>query len=427
MLIRLLRESFRREKRQRAAAIAAVALGTSLVTALFSVVLDIGDKMGRELRSFGANLIMLPQSEALTIRISDVDYRPLSNDRFIRQDDLTKIKDIFWRHNVITFAPWLDLPARFENGMTTTLIGTWFNKPFRTKDGETFAVGMKPLRPWWNVEGAWATDEDLDAAMIGEDLARRMGLKPGDRFRIYCKIGERETPLQLLVRGIVSSGGEEDQQVFASLARVQTVVGLHNKVRTVQISALTKPEDGLAKKDPKKMTPEEYDAWYCSPYVSSISFQLKESIPGTEVKPIRRVVETEGVVLGKIKLIVLLVTLASLAAVVLTVASTMTTTVLQRKIEIGLMKAIGASNGNVLMIFFMEALLMGLIGGVLGFALGGIIAQAVGQSVFSSSISPKFVLLPIMLITSGLVTVLASIFPLRSALSIEPAQVLHGK
>src|SRR6201997_4863242 len=99
------------------------------------------------------------------------------------------------------------------------------------------------------------------------------------------------------------------------------------------------------------MTPEVYDRWYCSPYVQSIAYQLQEVVPHSHAEQIRQVAQNEGTVLARIQGLMLLITVASLLASALAVSAAMATTILERRGEVGLMKALGAGNVSVAALF----------------------------------------------------------------------------
>ena len=130
------------------------------------------------------------------------------------------------------------------------------------------------------------------------------------------------------------------------------------------------------------MTPVEYDRWYCSPYISSISHQMQQELPGVEVRAIRQVAEGEGRILTRVGGLMWLVTIAALFAAALAVGATSATTVLERRSEIGLMKALGASHRAVGAFFVAEQLLLALVGGIAGYALGVVLARALGIGIF---------------------------------------------
>ena len=114
MFLRLLFESFRRQKRRKSVALLAIALGMSIATAMIAVGNDIGDKINQELRSLGANLIVTPIEDTLDVNIGGVNLKPASEGAFINEQDLIKIKGIFWGHNIKGYAPFLNAPQKIQ-------------------------------------------------------------------------------------------------------------------------------------------------------------------------------------------------------------------------------------------------------------------------------------------------------------------------
>src|SRR2546427_526808 len=204
MFARLVYESFRRQKRRKLLAGVAITLGVGVATAMIAVATDIGDKINRELRSYGANLIVSPQEDTLDVEIGGVNLKP--------------------------------------------------------SQGEKIEISGQSHR----------------------------------------------------IAGILSTGGAEDDQIVAPIALAQQILSKPGAVRRIYVSALTKPEDALARRDPKSMNPEVFDRWYCSPYVQSIAYQLRETIPHSHAEQIRQVAQNEGTVLARIKGLMLLVTRAAL-------------------------------------------------------------------------------------------------------------------
>jgi len=198
-------------------------------------------------------------------------------------------------------------------------------------------------------------------------------------------------------------------------------------VRRVYVSALTKPEDALARRDPKTLNPEMFDRWYCSPYVQSIAYQLQEAIPHSHAEQIRQVAQNEGTVLARIKGLMLLVTLAALLASALAVSAAMATAIFERRTEVGLMKALGAGSASIAALFFTEAVLLALMGGLVGFAAGAFLAREIGRSIFNSQITVDPVLLPIILAISVIVTFAGSAAAIRRAVKFDPVYALKGE
>jgi putative ABC transport system permease protein len=420
MFGRLVYESFRRQKRRKLLAGVAITLGVGVATAMISVATDIGDKISRELRAYGANLVVTPQEDTLDVQIGGVDLKPPSDGAYLDEADLPKIRGTFWRHNIVGFAPMLPVSVQLGNSDNTkslTLLGTYFSKRL-TFGKEDFVTGVRVTHPWWKVQGAWPDDNSSDV-LLGESLAAKLGHKPGDEIEIAGQAHR--------VAGILSTGGAEDNQIVAPLALAQQILGKPGAVRRLYVSALTKPEDALARRDPKSMNPEMFDRWYCSPYVASIAYQLQEAIPHSHAEQIRQIAQNEGTVLSRIKGLMLLVTLAALFASALAVSAAMATAIFERRTEVGLMKALGAGNISVAALFFAEALLLALIGGVLGFAGGALLARQIGRSIFDSQIAIEPVLFPVILAIAVIVTFAGSAMAIRRAVKFDPVYALRGE
>jgi putative ABC transport system permease protein len=416
MFLRLVYESFRRQKRRKALAGVAITLGVGVATAMIAVATDVGDKISRELRSYGANLLVTPQEDTLDLQIGGVDLKPPSDGAYLNESDLPKIRGTFWHHNIVGFSPMLNVNVDVD-GKNLTLLGTYFSKKL-TFGKEEFATGVRVTHPWWKVQGAWPDDESPDV-LVGEGVASKLALKPGDEIQISGQAHH--------VSGIVSTGGAEDNQIVAPLGLAQRILGKPGAVRRLYVSALTKPEDALARRDPKTMNAELFDRWYCSPYVQSIAYQLQEAIPHSHAEQIRQVAQNEGTVLSRIKGLMLLVTLAALLASALAVSAAMATAIFERRSEVGLMKALGAGNASVAALFFVEAMLLALIGGAVGFAGGAVLARQIGRSIFDAQITIDPVLLPVILTLAVMVTFAGSALAIRRAVKFDPVYALRGE
>jgi putative ABC transport system permease protein len=417
MFVRLVYESFRRQKRRKLLAGVAVTLGVGVATAMIAVATDIGDKISRELRSYGANLVVTPQEDTLDLQIGGVNLKPPSDGAYLNEADLPKIRGTFWHHNIVGFSPMLPVNVDLSGDQKATLLGTYFSKPvkFGTDD---FATGVRITHPWWKVQGAWPNDSSQDV-LLGERLAAKLGTKPGGSIQIS---GQRHN-----VSGVLSTGGAEDDQIVAPLSLAQEILGKPGAVRRIYVSALTKPEDALARRDPRSMNPELFDRWYCSPYVQSIAYQLQEAIPHSHAEQIRQVAQNEGAVLSRIKGLMLLVTFAALLASALAVSAAMATAIFERRNEVGLMKALGAGSASVAGLFFTEAVLLALMGGIVGFAAGALLARQIGRSIFNSQITIDPVLFPIILAIAVIVTFAGSAAAIRRAVKFDPVYALKGE
>jgi putative ABC transport system permease protein len=416
MFVRLVYESFRRQQRRKLLAGAAITLGVTVATAMIAVATDIGDKINRELRTIGANLVVTPQEDSLDVEIGGVNLKPPSDGAFLNEADLPKIKGMFWRNNIVGFSPMLPVSVSLRDSLNPTLLGTYFsrNVVFGKQD---FVTGVRTTHPWWKVQGSWPDDNSQDV-LLGDRLASKLNLTTGQQIEIAGQ------PRQIV--GILSTGGPEDDQIVAPLALAQQILGKPGAVRRIYVSAVTKPEDAFARRDPRTLSPEMYDRWYCSPYAQSIAFQLQEAIPHSHAEQIRQVAQNEGTVLSRIQGLMLLITLAALLASALAVSASMATAVIERRGEVGLMKALGAGNLAVAVLFFAEASLLALIAGAAGFAGGALLARQIGHSIFASQITIQPVLLPVVLSIAVLVTFAGSAAAIRRAVKFDPVYALRG-
>ncbi|MBS1850490.1 MAG: ABC transporter permease [Acidobacteria bacterium] len=416
MFARLVYESFRRQKRRKLMAGVAITLGVGVATAMIAVATDIGDKISRELRTYGANLVVTPQEDTLDLEIGGVNLRPPSDGAYLNESDLPQIRGMFWRNNIVGFAPMLPVNAVLGSS-SVTVLGTYIARPVQYGK-ESFTTGVRTTHPWWKVQGAWPADDSQDV-LLGERLAEKLGRKPGDEITFGGRAHR--------ISGILSTGTAEDNAVVAPLPVAQQVLGKPGAVRRVYVSAMTKPEDELARRDPRTMNPEMFDRWYCSPYVQSIAYQLQEAIPHSHAEQIRQVAQNEGTVLARIQGLMLLITIAALLASALAVSAAMATAIFERRREVGLMKALGAGKASVAAIFFSEATLLALVGGVVGFLGGSLLARQIGRAIFHSQITIQPVLFPIILGVAVLVTVAGSSAAIRKAIQLDPVFALRGE
>ena len=429
MFIRLVADSFSRRPRHKLLTGAALALGMAVATAALSVSLDVGDRLAREFRSLGANLLVTPQADSLPLEIGGVDYRPVNAGAYLPESDLGKLKAIFWRNNIVAFTPMLETQAHVllmgGHWSDISLIGTWAEHEVSLPDGGTFNTGVAKSNPWWRIDGRWFSENSKEC-VVGIEFARKNGIKVGDFLSIATgDVGKIPAPEK--ITGILSSGGPEDTAVIVPLSKAQSLVGKPGQYRKLYVSALTKPEDEFGQRDPNSLDPADYERWYCTPYISSIALQIKQVLPGADVRVIRRVAEGEGAILTRVRALLWLVTFASLLAAALAVGASSAASVIERRTEIGLMKALGAGSGTVGFLLAAEQLLLALVGGAVGYSLGIWLARLVGQRIFGVAPEFSFLVLGVIIGLAAIVTMLGSAIPLRRASRFEPAPILRGE
>jgi putative ABC transport system permease protein len=436
MFLRIVADSFGRRPRHKLLTGAALALGMGVATAALSVSLDVGDRLAKEFRSLGANLLVTPQADSLPLEIGGVDYRPVNAGAYLPEADLPKLKTIFWHNNIMAFSPVLDFRANIQpvkggqpeatRSRLVQVIGAWVRQPVLLPDNSSFTTGVDLTNAWWHVDGEWFSD-DHSQCVVGSKLATQMGVRIGDDVFVRVDESSSGNTVTLRVVGILSTGSFEEEALVVPLHLAQWLTNNPGQYRKLYVSALTKPEDDFAKRDPKTFTPKEYDTWFCTPYISSIAFQIQQELPGTDVRVIRRVAEGEGQILTRVRMLLWLVTGAALLAAALAVGASSAASVIERRTEIGLMKALGAGSGTVGFLLAAEQLLLAFVGGGAGYALGIVLARLLGEKIFGVTPEPSLIVFFVIIALAAGVTILGSAFPLHRASRYEPAPILRGE
>jgi putative ABC transport system permease protein len=459
MFLRLLLESFRRQRRRKALAGIAILLGTTAVTAMLALATTIGDRIHRELAVYGANIVVYPKADSLDVKVGGVDLKPATGGAYLHEKDIEKLHGIFWANNITGISPeyrmdgmlwinpagtggpfspkmiWhLNDPRMSDLGASpVTAMGYWFQHPFGN-----LTTGAPQLHPWWKLQGRWPVEQSIRAThgeaaqeiVIGSALAKRLGLQIGD----WISMGKE---FEGDIVGIVTTGDATDQQILYPLDTneyVATIGADGNKmtardVSRIEISAKTRPEDAFARLDPDKMSPKTRDIWYCRPYANSIAFQIQEAIPGSVAQQVRKVEQTEGTVLERISGLMWLISGAALLAAGFAVSAAMATAVLERRGEIGLMRSLGAGKAAIAMLFYAESGLLALLAGSAGYFAGSALAWALGRHIFAADgATPmlNLVLLPVVVATALLVAIAGSTPSIRAALRADPSATLRG-
>ena len=398
-----------------------VVLGVSLSTAMMNVMLGVGDKVNRELKVYGANITVRHKDAALMNDLYGLTGQGVS-DKFLHEEDVLKLKTIFWGFNILDFAPMLDGQASLNDGDNVQLIGTWPEKHAVLSTGEELDTGLKALRTWWEVSGEWLNEGDDASVMVGHLLAQEKNLHAGDTITLNGQL--------FTVKGIYNDGGNDDSKILMTLPAVQAIMGLPGRVSAIEVSALTTPDNDLARKaaqNPSSLSPDEYETWYCTAYVSAICHQIQEVIRDGVAKPVRQVAESEGTILNKTTLLMVLITILSSIGSALAISNLITASVIERSQELGLLKALGAYNWQIVLLVLVEVMMTGLFGGVFGYFLGIGFAQIIGQTVFGSYIEIARMVILIVAVILFFVTLLGSVPAIRYLMALKPTEVLHGK
>ena len=404
-----------------------VALGASLATSMLNTMLGVGDKVNQELKTYGANINVLPKEASLLDDLYGMQEKEGQVQKYLKESELPNIKTIFWAYNIVDYTPYLNTWVSCNNDSKhTKMVGTWFNNHMNLPTGESVDTGMIRLKNWWEVQGEWLSENDSDSVMLGKIFADRNGFKVGDEIQLKSNNLDKK----LKVKGIFSSGSDEDAFIYATLKTAQEFAGVTGVVNKVEVSALTTPDNDLARKaakNPLSLTIKEWEVWYCTAYVSAICYQITEVMTDSVAKPIRQVAESEGDILNKTTLLMVLITVLTLIGSGFGISNLITASVMERSNEIGLQKAIGASNGRIISIILVEIILTAIFGTVIGYGVGLLLTQIIGLTVFGSAIVPTAMVVPIVAILIILVTILGSIPAIRYLLNLNPTEVLHGR
>ncbi|MBR1457748.1 MAG: ABC transporter permease, partial [Oscillospiraceae bacterium] len=273
----------------------------------------------------------------------------------------------------------------------------------------TDLAGAQKTSPYWKVEGAWpAADGEI---MVGATVAENFRISEGDSIEVSftpeMEDGHdvvEDTYLDFKVTGILDTGGSEEEYVYMSLADLESLTGTAGKADVAELSVSGGGE-----------------------VLAQYEERINQMGSPVQARLVKRVTASETTVLSKLQALVLLVTVVVLALTMICVATTMTAVVAERRKEIGLRKAIGASDRSIIGEFLGENLMLGGIGGILGSVLGFVFAQQVSIHVFSSSIRFMPLLVPVTILVSVAVTGLSSLLPIRGATQVDPALVLKGE
>ena len=395
MYLKMVVSSLVRRSSRLIVAVLAIAIGATTLSGLVTIYYDIPRQLGREFRSYGANLVLLPRGDTKILR-----------------GDLEAVRRIIGGDRIVGMAPYRYQTVKI-NEQPYIIAGTDLDEARKNS-------------PFWYVEGEWGTKDRPDQVMVGKEIARTLDLSLGDDFvvkgvkygqsavaskqtfsaeeNVKKDIGTQYFSRKLYVRGIVTTGGAEEGFIFTDVDMLNELIGDTFRGDVVECSVMADAE-GLG----------------------TLSSAIEAELPNVQPRAVRRLTQSQDIVLGKLQALVYLVTIVVLLITMISVYTTMMAMVAERKREIGLKKALGAENGLIIGEFLGEGVLLGFIGGALGVLLGFEFAQQVSLSVFGRAIHFQWLLIPITIAVFIAITILASILPVRKVMDIHPAIVLRGE
>ena len=399
-----------------------VMVGVAVATALTALSLQVGDELARSLRASGPNFVVLPPGASWTPAAANDaadGAAPARAGLALAADDVMKLKTCFWKNNLLAAAPELDVRARI-GGAPVALAGTWFEHPLPIGD-ESWLTGVAPLHPSWHIEGRWPHEDEAGLA-VGAALAKRLDLHVGRTTTVAAAGGAGE---RWLVTAIVHAGGLEDDRAWTSLPAAQRLDARPDAVDRIWLSAMVLPAPKKAPPDPAG-DPVAYERFTCAAYPANVAKTLSETLGGADVLPMSERVAAEAQVVSRLGLLMLLLALAALTAAALGLFATTTAAVVERRGELALLRALGASPRALASLLLGESLIVAVAAGVAGWLLGALAAGLIRTQSFGGASAAQPLLLPLAIALAVTVALLGTLGPLRVALRVDPATVLRG-
>jgi putative ABC transport system permease protein len=403
MYATILLKSFRMRKARYILPVIALIIGISVGSAFLMVSLSIHDKVATELRQFGPNMVVVPHSDDIALTVGGMSLGTISETKYIAEADAEQIRDlplsVFGNRvrGILGKNAFVYAVAQADGQQDVIVAGTWFDQ-------------LQKINTWWEIEGQYPADNI--SVVLGRTAAEKLGKHIGDE--ILLSYDETMTDATgkhnfsasrpFTVTGIVKTGGEDDSRIFGNLDAVQALANKENKVNVMQISAVCNacPEKDIAK-------------------------IIMENVRGIDVLTVKQVTKAEMNTLNMIQNLVGFITIIALLASALTVMTTQMLSIVERRKEIGLMKAVGATNVNVALFFLGEGLIIAIVGALLGFGLGIGVAQVIGEYVFQSNIGIVWWVVLAAIAGSVSLVTLASLIPIKQAIDVDSAVVLRGE
>ena len=384
MFLKMITASLLRRRSRMLVALLAIAVGATILSGLVTIYYDVPRQMGEQFRNYGANMI----------------FTPSGSDK-LSTDAINKAKGLIDSKELVGTAPY-----RYENI-------TVYERPLMA--AATDFEGAEKTCPDWRIDGEWPSKNG--EALVGKETAETLDLRAGDTVTLVYdlegqtastkpseKAERNQNSLEFKVTGILDTGGNEEKYIFVSIADMESLTSKSDIFDMTELSVSASQEQ-----------------------LSDYAEKISSEVDGLSARLVKRVTQSENTVLSKLQALVLLVTIIVLLLTMICVATTMMAVVTERRKEVGLRKALGASNRSIIFEFMGEGLLLGAIGGLLGSIFGFIFAQAVSVNVFNSSIQFHWILIPITILVSVLVTGISCVLPVRSATDVDPALVLKGE
>ena len=381
MFGRLLWKLLRNNRGRLAVALIAVTSGATVISALLNLQFDIERKLTQEFRALGPNIVISGKTGDASVELSEPHAAVISPELSLR-NPVTGAE----ASNVAASAPFFFFVSQVE-GTPVISAGTWLDQ-------------LAKLNPTWRIQGGWsASRDDGGTCLLGRTVAKRFGLGPGRSILLDYW----QNHVELRVAGVIDSGTAEDNQIFISLPAAWKLTGRQDFISLWQFNVTGSGN-----------TIEKYAA------------RLAAAFPEYDVRPIRAVTQAEGSLLDRTRLLIALMVMLILALTALCVLATMMALAMERRRDVGLMKALGGSISRIVGLFLAEVGTLGAVGGLIGCVAGVVLARWMGERVFGASINARWDIFPLT-IALMIGVALAGALPLRFLGKVKPAVILRGE
>jgi len=371
----------------------ALGAGAAVTAALLNLQVDAKRRLTTEFRAFGANVIITPRDSS----------QSLDSSKTLDESVLRRIGEIPESEHVLS-AGLLYAVIPISVGHRNPLEPPSPLKP-AVLAGYSSDSYRQLLRAH-SVEVSQPTGWKTPLCYVGSNVSRQLQLHARDSLFLVTHIEDTPNPStqsDCFVQAIDSYGGPEDNQVFINLPEVQRLAKLPGRISLVELSV--------------PGTPKQIED-----YIGALQKQL----PDVDVRPIRQFTEGEAKIYNRISGLLSATVGIVLLLTALCVMAAMTNVAMERKMDVGLMKAIGGATRRVIRLFLAEAALLGLVGGLLGAAGGIFLSIGLGKAVFGVAARPRLIVYPVAVGLTVLVAILSA-FPLRRLASLRPASVFRGE
>jgi len=380
MFWRVLRRSVFANRGRLFVILLALGAGAAITAALLNLQVDAKRRITTEFRSFGPNVLITPRGSGVASTATNV----------MAESALSKLQSEAEDPDYVAI-PFLFAVAKLTSGNSTPAVDAVI--------AGTHLDLLENREPAWKLEPEHPSDYSQDECLVGVKLANQLRVRAESSLRL--RSGQRTESCRLAA--VLATGGPEDDQAFVPLAVAQRLADASDRVSVVKVFIGGTPQK-----------------------INETVNALQQKLPDVEVRPIRQFTEVGARLYSRISGILTATVAVVLILTALCVMAAMTNVAMERRNDVGLMKAIGGSVRRVLRLFLAEAALLGLAGGLIGAAIGIMISMGLGKAVFGVAAQPRLIVYPISVALTVIVAILAA-YPLRRLVHIRPASVFRGE